>query len=224
MALNLSAVFDLDGLLDWLIHKHISEVYFLLSEVGLWTDALSFELQWQPFLCAADVAVCQALVVVGLGWHESHSYGNFAVRPDLTYLRLNTEDVVLEQKQIVLDGFADCAVLARQGQFGFFLPLLEVGLGVLFLIRRIFEIVLVLISLLALHHLSQKHQLLGFFLVQLLPQQLLLGLFLLLGTECSPFEIHLYIGLVDDLESLLGLQTNIALLHGNKSFAEVHVG
>ena len=45
MALDLPTILDLNGLFDGLVYKNISEIYLLLSEVGLWTDTLTFEFQ-----------------------------------------------------------------------------------------------------------------------------------------------------------------------------------
>ena len=70
MALDLPTILDLNGLFDGLVYKNISEIYLLLSEVGLWTDTLTFEFQRQSLLSTADIAVRHTFVMVSLGGHN----------------------------------------------------------------------------------------------------------------------------------------------------------
>lgn len=51
MALDFSSVFDLNRLLDGLVHKNIAEVDLLLGQIGFWAESFSFEFEWQSFLC-----------------------------------------------------------------------------------------------------------------------------------------------------------------------------
>lgn len=113
MALDFPSVLYLDGLLDWLVYKNISEVDLLLGEVSLGAKSFSLELEGKSFLCAGDIAIGHAVVGVGLGGHESNSDGNLAVRPDVSNQRLDLEDVVLEQKEIIFNCFSDCLVFPR---------------------------------------------------------------------------------------------------------------
>lgn len=96
MALDFSSVFNLDGLLNGLVHEDIAEVDLLLSQIGFWTDPFTLQFERKSLLGAADVAVSHTLVVVGLSWHESHCDCDLTVRPDLAHLWFDLEDMVLE--------------------------------------------------------------------------------------------------------------------------------
>lgn len=65
---------------------------------------------------------------------------------------------------------------------------------------------------------------LSFFFCKLLANQLFLGFLILFGSKGSPLETNFDTRLVDDVESLLGLESDVALLHGDDALAEVDVG
>lgn len=120
MARDLSSVLDLDGLTDRLVDEDVTEVYLLLGEVCFGTQSFTFEFEWQPFFSTRDIAVSHAIVGVGLEGHKSDSNGDLAVGPDFSNKRLNLEDAILEEEQIVFNGFLDSLVFSGEGQLSTF--------------------------------------------------------------------------------------------------------
>lgn len=118
VALYLSPVLYLDRLIYRLVDEDVSEVNLLLSEIGLWPQALPFKLQRQSFLSTRNVTVGNAIVGIGLGGHESDSYCDLAIGPYLTHKGFDFKYVILEKEKIVLDGFADGFVLTSQSKLG----------------------------------------------------------------------------------------------------------
>ena len=84
MAFDLSSVFNLDRLLDGLIHEDISKVDLLLSEIGFGSKALSFQLKRKSFFSTGNIAEGDAFVGVGLSGAESDGDGDFTIGPDLS--------------------------------------------------------------------------------------------------------------------------------------------
>jgi len=162
--------------------------------------------------------------MVSLGGHKRYRYGDLAVWPYFTFLWFDFEDMVLKEEQIVLNSLPNGTVFACKSKLSFLLPFLEIRLRILLIIRRVLKVMLILICLLALHHLPEQHQLLSLFFIQLLPQQLLFRLLFLLRAERSPFKVYFHIGFVHDLKSLLSLQSYVALFHWNECLAQVDVG
>jgi len=110
VTLDLSSVFNLDGLLDRLIDKNISKVYLLLSQVCLWSQSLTLEFERKSLLSTRYIAKSNAFVGVGLSRAKCHGDGDLAVGPDLSNQGFNLEDIILEKKKIIFDSLSDCFV------------------------------------------------------------------------------------------------------------------
>jgi hypothetical protein len=117
MAWNFSSVFDLDCLLDGLVDENVAKIYFLLSQVSLWTKSFTLEFKWKPFFGARNVAIRHTVVGTGSDGHESNGDCNLRVRPNLANERFNSEDFILEEEEIVFDGFSDGLILSGEGEF-----------------------------------------------------------------------------------------------------------
>jgi hypothetical protein len=122
VALDLPSVLDLNWLFDRLVDKNISKVYFLLCEICLGAQTFPFQFEGKSFFCTRDIAVGDALVSIGLSWAEGDSDSDFT-RPFLQP-KVRFEDVVLEEKQVILNGLSDGFVFPSQCEFcSLFLPL-----------------------------------------------------------------------------------------------------
>ena len=168
MTRNFTSVLNLDCLLDWLIDENIPEIDLLLCQICFRTKALTFQLKGKPLLCTGNVTVCHTVVSTGRNGHECDSYGDLRVWPYFPHQRLNPENLILKQEQVVLNCFSDSLILPGQWQFSpFSLPLQVLTMVKLLLRGRIIPhiILLLLILLRWVDNLSQQHQLFSLFLL-----------------------------------------------------------
>jgi hypothetical protein len=98
VAFDLPSVFNLDRLFDWLIHKDISKIDLLLSQVSFGSQSFTLQLEWKSLLSTRDIAKGNAFIGIGLGGAKSDGDGDFAVRPNLSNQGLYLENVVLEEE------------------------------------------------------------------------------------------------------------------------------
>lgn len=84
MTWNLPSVFDLDGLLDWLVYKDVTKIDLLLSQVCFRSQTFSLKFQRESFLCTWNVTVRHAIVGTGSHRHKSNSDCYFRVWPDFS--------------------------------------------------------------------------------------------------------------------------------------------
>ena len=112
MAFDLSSVFNLNRLLDGLIHENVSKVDLLLSQIGFRSETLSFQFKRKSFFSTGNVAESNAFIGVGLSWTKSDCDSDFTIRPYLSNQRFYFEDVVLEEKEVIFNGFSNCLVFS----------------------------------------------------------------------------------------------------------------
>jgi hypothetical protein len=136
VAWDFASVLNLDCLLDGLIDKDVPKIDLLLSKVSLWSKSFSFKLKWESFLCTRNVAIRHTVVSACSDWHKSHSDGDFRVGPDFTDERLDSEDFILEEEEVVFDGFSDSLVLSGKRKLGSFSFPFKVFSVVEFFFRR----------------------------------------------------------------------------------------
>lgn len=224
---NLSSVLDLDGLSDGLVYKDISKVDFLLSKVSLRSKSFTFEFQGEPLFSAWNVAVCHAVISACSDRYKSYCDCDFRIGPDLSDKWFNSENFILEKEQIIFNCFSDGLIFSCKWKFSSFSLSIQIFTLIKLLLRwRIVThvVFLFLISLWGVDHLSQEHELFCFFLLKLLVKKFLFRFFLFFWGESSPFEWDLNVGLVHDVECLLGLQSDVTFFHGDDSSGEINVG
>jgi hypothetical protein len=69
-------------------------------------------MQLQPFIRTSNIAKTGATVLKCALRNKSNCDSHFAVGPNFSDLRLDLENIVLEQKHVVVDGFSDVFVFA----------------------------------------------------------------------------------------------------------------